>query len=839
LKAAQIAWSIVGMLSVSATARALDPIGTTCTSTEQSVEVASGFNDAVFAGARRVTTPPPERPDDPPAPTASLGLRAEGPRGVYALGPATSVQVNVNASGNNILGDAANEPTIAIDRTNPNHIAIGWRQFDFVTSNFRQAGHAYSTDGGQTWTFPGVLQPGVFRSDPVMASDASGTFYFSSLSTPGGWFAAEVFRSMDGGVTWLAPVEAFGGDKQWINVDGRASGMGSGHIYQNWTSEFSCCGFSDFTRSTNLGASYQGPLSLPSPKMMWGTNDVAADGTLYIAGSALNQSGHLVTRSSNARDPGVTPTFDFVNSVSLGGLTGGFGGADDPNPVGLLGQVWIVADPSDVNRVYMLASVVPPTGNPIDVMFIRSVNKGVSWSAPVRVNDDPVSGAFHWFGTMSVAPNGRIDVVWNDSRHSGVGYLSELYYSFSADTGITWSPNVPLSPMWNSHIGWPNQNKIGDYYHTISDNNGLSIAYAATFNGEQDVYFLRIPADCNNNGISGDQTVVTAVADCNNNTINDICDVFSGFSIDCNHNLIPDECEDPPDCNNNGQSDFCDIDAGTPDCNLNGVPDSCDIGSGSSRDVNGDQIPDECEGACCQCSGSCSFSTPRGCTAVSGFFNGIGTLCGSVNCGAPNDDCADRFILPSNANVTVPFENPCATTDGPSIINCNGSNEPIGADLWYQYVAPCTGTVRASLCGTTHFDSILAVYGGTTTCDCQQIFSAPLACGDDTCGIGGGPSQVAVSATAGRCYLIRVAGWDGSTGYGELQISYDTFCESPPGDCDGDDRVDAHDIAHFQNCYTGANGGPIPPSCACVNLDGDGDVDQIDWRLFVQTITGP
>jgi len=792
-----------------------------------------------IAGARRVTVPPPERPDDPPATTASLGLRAEGPRAIVPFGLATSVQVNVNASGNNILGDAANEPTIAIDRNNPNHIAIGWRQFDTVTNNFRQAGHAYSTDGGQTWTFPGVLQPGVFRSDPVMASDASGTFYWSSLSTPGGGYAAEVFRSMDGGVTWLAPVEAFGGDKQWINVDGRASGMGAGHIYQNWTSVYSCCGWSDFTRSTNLGASYQGPFSLPSPRMMWGTNDVAADGTLYIAGSALNQSGHLVTRSSNARDPGVTPTFDFVNSVSLGGLTGGFGGVDDPNPGGLLGQVWIVADPSNVNRVYMLASVVPPAGNPLDVMFIRSVNKGVSWSAPVRVNDDPASGAFHWFGTMSVAPNGRIDVVWNDSRHSGVAYLSELYYSFSVDTGITWSPNVPLSPMWNSHIGWPNQNKIGDYYHTISDNSGLSIAYAATFNGEQDVYFLRIPANCNNNVSSGDQNAVTAAADCNNNGIDDICDVFSGFSIDCNHNLIPDECENPPDCNHNGRSDFCDIDAGVPDCNLNGVPDSCDIDSGYSSDANGDFIPDECEGACCQCTGSCSFTTSSGCTVVSGLFIGTGTSCGDVICGAPNDNCANRIILPFDPNVTVPFENQCATTDGPSTINCDAPKEAIGADLWYEYMAPCTGTVRASLCGATHFDTILAVYGGGTTCNCSQIFGSPLTCGDDTCGIGGGPSQVTFSATADRCYVIRVAGWDSSTGNGVLQISYDTFCEPPPGDCDGDYRVDAYDVAHFQNCYTGANGGPIPPHCTCVDLDGDGDVDQNDWRLFVHAVTGP
>jgi hypothetical protein len=47
--------------------------------------------------------------------------------------------------------------------------------------------------------------------------------------------------------------------------------------------------------------------------------------------------------------------------------------------------------------------------------------------------------------------------------------------------------------VWNSQLGWPNQNKIGDYYHMVSDLNGADLAWAATFNGEEDVYYVRIP----------------------------------------------------------------------------------------------------------------------------------------------------------------------------------------------------------------------------------------------------------------------------------------------------------------------------------------------------------
>jgi hypothetical protein len=89
----------------------------------------------------------------------------------------TSYQANVDANGQNITGDAANEPSIAVDPTNPNKMTIGWRQFNSVFSNFRQGGWGYTSNGGVSWTFPGVLENNVFRSDPVLASDDTGRFF--------------------------------------------------------------------------------------------------------------------------------------------------------------------------------------------------------------------------------------------------------------------------------------------------------------------------------------------------------------------------------------------------------------------------------------------------------------------------------------------------------------------------------------------------------------------------------------------------------------------------------------------------------------------------------------
>ena len=126
-------------------------------------------------------------------------------------------------------------------------------------------------------------------------------------------------------------------------------------------------------------------------------------------------------------------------------------------------------------------------------MFVRSTDGGQTFSAPKRVNDDPINhNKWHWFGTLAVAPNGRIDSVWLDTRNAANNTDSQLFYSYSTDGGVTWAPNVAVSNSFNPFLGYPNQNKMGDYMTIVSDNTGGDVAYAATFNGEEDVYYVRV-----------------------------------------------------------------------------------------------------------------------------------------------------------------------------------------------------------------------------------------------------------------------------------------------------------------------------------------------------------
>src|SRR5213595_3522479 len=184
------------------------------------VALASASGQTLAPTGEAPRNEPLETYDNPPAPPRKIET---SPRMISQFASFASIQVNVDASGNNILGDAANG----------SKMAIAWRQFNSVTSNFRQGGWGYTTDGGTTWTFPGVLQNNVFRSDPVTNSNEIGQFFYLSLQSDVNlsFYCDDLWRSINGGQFWtLLSGErgAGGGDKEWFTIDRTPTSMGHG-----------------------------------------------------------------------------------------------------------------------------------------------------------------------------------------------------------------------------------------------------------------------------------------------------------------------------------------------------------------------------------------------------------------------------------------------------------------------------------------------------------------------------------------------------------------------------------------------------------------------------------
>src|SRR6266550_5481318 len=231
----------------------------------------------------------------------------------------------------------------------------------------------------------------------------TGNFFYLSLLQS---FCDDMWGSLNGGQSWTRlPPEGSGGggDKEWFTID-KTNGTGHGFQYQAWSTAASCT-FGQFSRSTDGGATWMSPIGIPN-SVVWGTLDVDTNGNLFIVGAAGFSSPFYCIRSSNAQNPGVTPTFDQVTEVNLGGS---LVFSDTINPGGLAGQSFLAVDRSGTatnNNIYMIASVQPTgfsTGT--DVMFARSTDGGQTFSAPHRVNDDPINhNKWHWFGTLSVAP---------------------------------------------------------------------------------------------------------------------------------------------------------------------------------------------------------------------------------------------------------------------------------------------------------------------------------------------------------------------------------------------------------------------------------------------------
>jgi len=86
-------------------------------------------------------------------------------------------------------------------------------------------------------------------------------------------------------------------------------------------------------------------------------------------------------------------------------------------------------------------------GDDLDIFYVRSTDAGKTWSEPRVLNDDDQAEVFaNGLPNMSVAPNGRLDVVWWDLRNDpGLNYANDVYHTASSDNGQTWSKNLRVT----------------------------------------------------------------------------------------------------------------------------------------------------------------------------------------------------------------------------------------------------------------------------------------------------------------------------------------------------------------------------------------------------------
>ncbi|MBN2446732.1 MAG: hypothetical protein JXO22_08400 [Phycisphaerae bacterium] len=408
------------------------------------------------------------------------------------------VQVNVGADGLDIAGDAANESMLVMDPRDPNVMAVGWRNFtDRVRSN-REAGYAFTRDGGWTWTYPGIIThfPARYHpamvSDPVLAAFADGGLLYASLVWSQWSTEQAVFlsRSSDQGRTWTDPTAVLEADnaevldKPWVVV------TGDGIVYVSYTLGIYSPWHVYIQRSIDRGRTFTPRFRVSEqPGEHASMPAVGPDGTLYVLTlcTVPYDSGIRIRVAPDAGDLCWPPRFGEAVEFRRAAIIGGRGEC----AVGLHVPAITVDSGDGPYRGSAYAAYVRRSRlEANDIAVVRSHDRGATWDVTRRVNDRAMPWQRDCFiPTIDVAPDGRVDVAWYDRRDDPDGLRAAIYHTYSIDGGETWQPNVRLTRSFDPTRGYPEaSHKIGEYIGIVSTNDELRLVYTASYGGEQNLY---------------------------------------------------------------------------------------------------------------------------------------------------------------------------------------------------------------------------------------------------------------------------------------------------------------------------------------------------------------
>jgi photosystem II stability/assembly factor-like uncharacterized protein len=88
----------------------------------------------------------------------------------------------------------------------------------------------------------------------------------------------------------------------------------------------------------------------------------------------------------------------------------------------------------------------PATAGVTDIYYYRSTDGGKTWSDRKNVtDDDPAQAYSQVYPNIAVAPNGRVDIAFFDTRNDPGTRSNDVYYTYSNDDGKTWSKNIRIT----------------------------------------------------------------------------------------------------------------------------------------------------------------------------------------------------------------------------------------------------------------------------------------------------------------------------------------------------------------------------------------------------------
>jgi len=366
------------------------------------------------------------------APAAAGPFTTTGLTQVTGGSPLAGCLGDQPTSGTNFVNSEV-EPWIAVDRSNTDRIVVTYQQDRWSNGGSRGDVTAFSTDGGASWTINALTKSTVCTggtaanggnyeraSDPWVDVAPNGDMYLMTLSVdtnPGGFGtypnAMLVMRSTDHGATWSDPITLRRdenpnvlNDKNSLTADPHDSDF----VYAVWDRLVSPPGESAPPNAFENSVAFRGPTWFSR------TTDGGASWEparkIFEPGTINQTIGNQIV---------VLPSGDLIDFFDL--IHG--------------------------------ARNAPPGSRGFSIAFIRSTDRGETWSRNARIIDhhfvaevtDPDTGQPH--RTESILPevavdaaSGNLYVVWQDLRFTG---RSAVAFAMSTNGGATWSPTIKIN----------------------------------------------------------------------------------------------------------------------------------------------------------------------------------------------------------------------------------------------------------------------------------------------------------------------------------------------------------------------------------------------------------
>jgi hypothetical protein len=395
-----------------------------------------------------------------------VNFKANPATGVNSTATTNFANIKVNNDSSNA---AQNEPFVAVDPSNANHIVVGSNSWLAGGGHFDVAAYV-SFDGGKTWS---TSSPYIDRNasrlnsaDPTVAFGTDGKVYFGFVALSPAQGAVAVSTSLDGGRTWSS--------QSWATsftdaADKPAIAAANGNIYVYYQNQSL-----NSTVSANGGASWSSPRTI----------EVGGRNATPVVDHSGNVTVFYNTNSAIRMAGAGSPTTVAKTSALQG------------RPTNYRAAVYPAVGVDRNGNFYVAWADGRNAGRGNDILYTHSNVTG-SWSAPVTINTDN-SSSDQLMPSLSVGSNGTVTVAWLDNRNDSANVNYDVYMAQSSN-GINFGANQRVTSVSSNPNNDPDTqgSLIGDYFAMGGSGNTVYTAWTDTRNNNEDIYIA--PLSSSNN----------------------------------------------------------------------------------------------------------------------------------------------------------------------------------------------------------------------------------------------------------------------------------------------------------------------------------------------------